>query len=999
MKRFIFAGGLSMALVGAAMAGPLTGWTNSGTLTDNNIVIDATNVVNLGVLDIELSGFGQFGFSDVLTYTNRGIMYCDDGFEFNDSPASFGNIGPSANFINQNPGQVYGGAVVLQTGQVAGITPLVPPVIDISATNITSSGVLQVGQTGLISVTGSAVNLGHGSVIVEGFDQAASGLITGGAILGPGQIIDFWGGGLQSNNFFFQNLALADVSTGTSKTTNSAHNPATFNLQIINGFAIAMTNNLNPSNIYTQAIIYVDDLGLVNESAYFLPPVATPISTNNFGTAVIKWSVLVTNAFGQVFSNTLYMSDDLGTLPTNLTFVTNNTTLGGLTQLVPTNYAFASTFDDRSLTNTGNVPYSQSLFTNGFGTNGTGSGTISNEYATLGLTLSPVTIQPDTTVAGSTYSNVPARVQITANQSLDLTGSIIEAGNYLNLTSPNDYRGSQGAQISFPVADFNLGTSNGQMTISNLVVPYLTRFSGDIEAWSTVWTNLTMATNIVITATATNTNAFSVTNGFMVTIVGSSINPFSIPSIQNLSLRSTNVVISDALTVSNNLLINAQNLTITSNGPTDLTPTGALTFSTPLGDDLYSANLPGLLNFTNAGTFTTLNAAFFQTRLNPNNPSAGDGPWQSIVNSGEIISEAGGDIFWANSFQNSGFVVAGTGPIFVTSTTALITNGQMNASSGDMSFTSGSLTIANEGLGASGYLNLAASVLLTDLTPSGTSTITNGNFFSAGDGFSLLTAPTSPSGLLGTSVTSACRSNAVCQNSWAGVPVAFPTNVAATPLPTMAGNAPIGQLVLDGGNNNSVFHFQGANFDTVNPYAIYVDQIELMDGATNTNSAGRYTAFNIDTNVTIYFLKASVGTNSVSSALAGQAAGGGHLVWLQNNVGHFSATKVTYSDGQTFAVNSAYVQAYGLPPEPPVPLTPQTIHLQIGTTNVNSTPKAAISWYAPAYSTNTLYTRTFLNTNWLVRTNFVQGASSGRVSFLDSMATNHLYKVGVSASQ
>ena len=185
----------------------------------------------------------------------------------------------------------------------------------------------------------------------------------------------------------------------------------------------------------------------------------------------------------------------------------------------------------------------------------------------------------------------------------------------------------------------------------------------------------------------------------------------------------------------------------------------------------------------------------------------------------------------------------------------------------------------------------------------------------------------------------------MCQNYWAGVPVAFPTNVG-TPLPTLANNAPIGQLILQGGDNNSDFHFQGVNGDTVNPYAMYVDQI-VMDGATNTNSAGKFTAFNIDPNVTIYFLKATIGTNSISPALAGQAAGGGQLVWLNNNVGHFSATKVTYADGQTFAVNSAYVQAYGLPSEPPVPLTPQTIQLQIGTTNVNSTPKAAISQVRP----------------------------------------------------
>ena len=212
----------------------------------------------------------------------------------------------------------------------------------------------------------------------------------------------------------------------------------------------------------------------------------------------------------------------------------------------------------------------------------------------------------------------------------------------------------------------------------------------------------------------------------------------------------------------------------------------------------------------------------------------------------------------------------------------------------------------------------------------------------------------------------------------------------------LSSNVPIGQLILDGGNNISVFHFAG--LDSVNPYAMYVDQIILEDGATNF-AGGKYTAFNIDPNMTIYYLKASIGANDISPVLAGQAAGGGHLVWLNNYVGHFSATKVIYGDGESFNVNSAYVQAYGLPPEPPVPLTPQNIMLLIGATNINSTPMATISWYAQAYSTNTLYYRTLSNPTWLVRTNFVQGATAGRVSCLDTIGSSHLYKVSVAPSQ
>lgn len=156
------------------------------------------------------------------------------------------------------------------------------------------------------------------------------------------------------------------------------------------------------------------------------------------------------------------------------------------------------------------------------------------------------------------------------------------------------------------------------------------------------------------------------------------------------------------------------------------------------------------------------------------------------------------------------------------------------------------------------------------------------------------------------------------------------------------------------------------------------------------------TAFNVDPNMTIFFLNAKIGATDISPVLNGQAAGGGgHLVWLNNYVSHFSVAQVTYADGETFAVNSAYVQAYGLPPEPAVVLTPQTIMLKIGSTNVNSTPMASISWYSPANSTNTLYYRSLTGTSWQVRTNFVQGGASGRVSVLDSLGSSHLYKVSV----
>jgi hypothetical protein len=1006
MKRLIFAVCLGAALACDRAGAQLTGYTNFGFVTTAGIVIDATNVVNFGVFDISIGNANQFDFSDVQTYTNRNVMYCNNGFIFNDSPSSFGNIGPSAFFVNQNPGQVYGGALDLPANAEIGGSSGTSPRIEIDATNITNSGVLQVGQAGEIAITGGSLDMSHGSAIVESFEQAASGAVTGGEFLAPGAIIQFWGAGFQSNNFFFQDLSLNNAQTPSTPVTNSDYTRGFFSFPMSGASGIANTNILSLSNITTQAVVFLEGGGAgVSMNAFFLPQSTTPISTNAFRDVVVEWGIQVTNALGQVVSNQLFLEDAYATLPTNITFATNNTTIQGLAQLVPTNYTMGSVFRGGPLTN-GNVAYSQSLFTNGFGTNGTGVGEITNVYSMFGANMQPVTVSPDANVAGSAISNLPGRMEITAAQSLNMAGTIIDAGNYLNLTSTNDYRGSQGAQIIFPFADINLGSSNGQMVISNLVLPYVTRFNGPIDAWTAAWTNLTSATNIAQNGTNTpTTNSFTVTNSFQVTFVFSALEPTSPVDINNLSLRSTNLVISDVLAVSNKLVINAQNLTITSNAPSDVTAQGQLIYIPNDESDLYSANFQGMLNLTNFGAIVSLNAAFFQVRQTPNFPLAGDGPWQSIVNHGAILSEFGGLTFWSTYFENSGSAssqasiesdAGAFGPVFVQSSTALLSNSIVLANAGDMSFTSGSLTIEQETLQSSGFLDLAVTNLLTDLTPSGNSPITAVNTFQSGDGFSLLPAPTSPSGLLGTSITSMCRSNAVCQNTWAGTPTAL-SGPPGSLLPTLANNAPIGQLTLDGGNTSSVFHFQGA--DQVNPYAIYVDQLMLKDGATNF-AGGKYTAFNVDPNMTIYFLKASIGNTSIAPALNGPAAaGGGQLVWLSNYVSHFSVTQVTYGDGETFGVNSSYVQAYGLPPEPPVVLTPQSILLKIGATNVNSSPMATISWYAPAHSTNTLYSRALTDASWQVRTNFIQGAASGRVNLLDSVSTSHLYRVCVAPSQ
>ena len=205
---------MSLALAGAASA-QLTGYTNSGEfISTSPLVIDATNFVNLGEFGITISGFDTvpFDFSDVLTYTNRNFMYCDLGFVFNDSPATSGQIKLLGRFCQSKSRRDLwwrGRDPMSDLASFTSTTSAGTPQILIGASNIVNSGLLQVGQTGQISALGSSLDFSQGSVLVEGFDQISTGLITNGPALVPGAFIQYWGIGQQSNVLTRGDLSLS----------------------------------------------------------------------------------------------------------------------------------------------------------------------------------------------------------------------------------------------------------------------------------------------------------------------------------------------------------------------------------------------------------------------------------------------------------------------------------------------------------------------------------------------------------------------------------------------------------------------------------------------------------------------------------------------------------------------------------------------------------------------------------------------------------------------
>ena len=562
----------------------------------------------------------------------------------------------------------------------------------------------------------------------------------------------------------------------------------------------------------------------------------------------------------------------------------------------------------------------------------------------------------------------------------------------------------------YPFADIALGTTNatGTLIVSNLVAPYVPGFIGTIQVYSARWTNiLNPSTNIFVT------------NEFHVLMVDAELQPTSPVQLNTLSLRGTNLYISDWLNVASNLLLNAQQVTIASNACGAATPTGQINLLTP--GITWSPSFPVLENLTNWGTISLSNTVYFAgVRQSPYYTSNFTEPYQSLVNH-NVISSSGISI-WAQYFENTGaglvtgcngtnttnsaLILSSFGPFSLQATNALMLNGTIETGFiGDISITSGNLTVSNHALLANGALTLVVTNLLTDLADGSSSS----NFWEVTDGMNLPLLPTNAN-LLGTTIYSTCQGNLEVDNLWA----------ALDRGPTVAGfltNAAIGQLILNGGNNASTFFFSGPGATN----AIYIDQIVLENGATNRGSQNvngqivpYYTGIDVNAGMTVYFADAIASGQDISEKLNGNLTiSGGHVIWVPAYAGIFSGTNVTYPSGITYTLNrglvlSPDIDSSGTGTNNALTGTPVFESEDIKLSMAFTTNGTVVSWIALAESpygvaTNILYSSSnLLGNNWVpVYTNFSTANVNQRVYYTNN-APGHgplYYRVRVDPPQ
>jgi len=929
------------------------------------------------------------GWSNVENYTNNGTMNCNTGFRFDTQTT--GHVGAmnfnNAGFINcgLDPdaialfqyylftestfyafGGIYGffgnvglvgngGFGTFYTGHGYGSLYAFGGVY-VLATNVVNSGSILSGYSSFMNIRGNSVDLTYGNVgMTTNFYTGLFGV--GQPAYGKYEDI-----GLNTNFW--------DVTADL--TPNFAITSLPFGRLVFGSTPyINITTNYLGTNTLIQAVFLLNEQSNTTATVNF--------QTDGFGNdfAYIQWAGSYFNpATGLESSNYLELIDDYTlAISTNVLLTLNN---------VPDNFVFESQVG---------TPYLTTSYPSGFPAGFTFLPTtgVTNRYSDVIAELEPTTVGTNL-VPGGALTNIAGRVQISASGTLNISSAIISGMNYLNLTATNQLVNDGQAQISAPYSDLYLGSTNGNLVMTNVLVSSVPKWNGTVTAWSSGWQA---------------PNATGATNYYEVLVVDSTLNPIFQAQQQDVILyASNNLVISDLLGVMRNFYTTATNLLITTNIPGNgsYALDGELNVAPP-GFSWASAT-PNLRTLTNNGAIRTANLTAFGSAAIP---------YLSFVNNG-LISNAFGAKIFTGDFENSGNFIAGNVLLgngqfnLQASGTALFTNGTISAGA-TMSLAANTLILSNQNLTAGDGITLSAVKLLTDTG------VTNGNNWTLGSayggfgnlpGFSLLSKPVSGD-LLGTTIDAISPGGRLV-NTWAGIDYGL-SNQGFT------NNEAIGRLILDSTTNSG--HYGKFNFTGVGiSNAIYIDYLEFADTATNgVNNSYDFTNFvTIDTNMVVYFAQAVALGTSIAEKLdkASRAgANGGRLRWIPTYSGYFSGTNLVSPNGTTNFVNVALAQSTLIDSDgngivnanDPNPFyTASEVDLNVQVTNA-PTLETLISWHSIPASTNFVYYTTDIGgTNWSVLTNFVSPATvppvggwpiTNLVADPVNLVQPHYYKVGV----
>ena len=802
---------------------------------------------------------------------------------------------------------------VAELAEVAGF-PVPPSYLWVDSSNIINHGTLSVGANGWLKIVGSDVDLARGALEVTAIQPTGSfngqtnfindvgisdiywgqtntysffspGVYNGRTAVAPPHQVQFGPGGpLFSTSFAVPQPLVYGYSNATDLVRLTLTN--------IDG---STTNILFPTNIVKQAVfVGVRDPAVLSSVVTFFP---SSTFTNPFQTVCVRLGLRSTNVIsGQPDLTTLFFYDTLAS-ETNRGLLVNvfGTAPPPYVTERPANYNLSRVDDGRFAAGSpGNITpdaaflYDPLTFSNNV---------VIGEYAGYAAQIDNLVSEPPPLTPG-TVTNFPGRVQVYAD-TLDFRSTRVRGEGEV-IVKANHLLSSSGAAVDCQNLSYTLGSTNGNLDVANLAKVSVTRLKGNLLAWSAVWTNfmtVILTNNYTVTNTfdsngvaiATNSVPAPLTNTVVVDLYSLVLNGdnllTTLPVITwELVTHSTNITISDSLTLVQSLLLDGQSFTLNGNlalSSTTLQNTIGQSSVTSLLDWIYT-NAPSLLFFTNNGTLSVPSEAHFG--------DDGPIPYLDFVNRGTLN---GGSVSINSSYVgNSGLLSATVGPLDVKGAAGKFQNGQ-STSRGDINFKFGGLKFNNHQLSAVGAINFTVTNGLSDAGPS------SANVFRAQNGFKLL-APPGSGDLLGTTFQSQLPNFVAADHAWAaqdrGVSTAGYTD-----------NTALGKLILTVQSTTSaqfpLFRFKGVGATN----GFYVDLLDLTGLSTN------YVAMlEIDPGLTLYYASAKLSfTPPLNAAglpqqpeeyLDGQF--GGRLRWVSTFAGPNSSVDVVIN-GVTVPVNRA----------------------------------------------------------------------------------------------
>lgn len=959
-----------LPVVAAAQTAPL--YENRGTV--NTPQVDARVLLNSGTFNVSVTQ--PYETLNTLSYTNNpnGLMQGGIGFRFDYSTPT--NRGLASSFFNAGSIVAANSSFSFASSGITfgGVSSIVLPssFLLISSTNVASPGLMSVSSDGIMQIKGHNVNLARGGLRTGDVPGAPTSLQRGSVIGGelyrnPDGVTDLYSGIGTNNNFAGTgsfNVSQLQMPGPTSGRHEVLRNLFTNRVSVgspLNRYAAwAMTNKVSPTNVTIQAVFVATN----NPDPNFAVRTKFGRSTDPSATPDARMPIVemglweIDAVTGLPTTNYVYILDSTAVL-TNLIHYTNviSPTVFRPSTLEVTR---GTPIEWRSAAD-GNTAYTNSLLVSAdfAGT------TVTNAYAGYSVQIGSAA-SSSAGFAGGFYfgffdnsgfldspvfndpTNLPGRIEIEA-ENFDMSLIRVRSEGLLTVKTAN-LQGTAPGRIDAPQMVFDLGSTNSLLSISNVIPESIRRLDGQLSMYSTVFTNQILSVVNTNTANPTDPAGF-VTNTIdakcHVLIVDPSFVTLRQVGIREISLRATNVLINDRLTVSGNLLIDAETLTTTTNALVSLS-----------GDpSLDITNFPRLKNWTNNGIVSVGNSIeAFQTDSN------GFPLLLNFVNRGTVSASTLS--LHGESLESIGQLNMGRGPINLKGNSVKLSGGRV-VGAGDISLDAPDIKLRGVTIQAGntqginytlGAFNLLVSERLSDGGADAKNSITTYN------GINLLSRP-KEGDLFGTRVRSIAPRYVDVQHVWAG-------EDRGPGAAGFSNNVVIGNLVLDG-DFNSRFSFKGLGSNN----AIYVDYLELTNYATNVT-----TSFNIDPNMTIYFAAANVAVETLDGAFDGR------LKWARSFAGPLSSTNLTLANGQTFTVNrsvlsSATIDSDGdglvnrLDPSP-------FDGVRITTAGVTNAPVAAtfITWNAaPQLDYTVEYKTSLSSTNWLSLTNVINLAKTNVV--------------------